>query len=60
MKEKGIPVAYVPLKGEGHGFRDGDNIKMVLESELFFFSTVLGFDLSEDINPIPIENLRTP
>lgn len=60
LKEKGIPVAYVPLKGEGHGFRDGDNIKMVLESELFFFSIVLGFDLSEDINPIPIENLRTP
>ena len=59
LKNKGIPVAYVPLEGEGHGFRDGHNIKMVLESELFFFSQILGFDLSDDIDPIPIDNLLT-
>jgi dipeptidyl aminopeptidase/acylaminoacyl peptidase len=57
LKEKGIPVAYLPFEGEQHGFRQAKNIKRALDGELYFYSRVLGFDLAEPVEPVEIENL---
>jgi dipeptidyl aminopeptidase/acylaminoacyl peptidase len=57
LRKKGIPVAYLAFEGEGHGFRMGANIKRTLEAELYFYSRIFGFELLEDVPPIPIENL---
>ena len=56
LKAKGLPVAYVPFEGEQHGFRRAENIKRALDSELYFYSRVFGFDLADAVEPVPIEN----
>jgi dipeptidyl aminopeptidase/acylaminoacyl peptidase len=60
LRKKGLPVAYVPFEGEQHGFRIAKNIKRALEGELYFYSKVFGFPLSDPIEPVPIENLKQP
>ena len=57
LRAKGVPVAYVPFEGEGHGFRQAANIKRCLEAELSFYAQVLGFAHPGDIEPVVVENL---
>ncbi|MCP4042169.1 MAG: S9 family peptidase [Gammaproteobacteria bacterium] len=57
LREKGLPVAYVPFEGEQHGFRKAPNIKRALEAELFFYSRVFGFEPADPVEPVVIENL---
>jgi dipeptidyl aminopeptidase/acylaminoacyl peptidase len=57
LRDKGVPVAYVPFEGEQHGFRRAENIKRALDSELYFYSRVFGFILAEDVEPVIIENM---
>ncbi len=57
LREKGLPVAYLSFEGEGHGFRDSENVKRALEAELYFYSRILGFSLADDIESVEIENL---
>lgn len=57
VKNKGIPVAYVPFEGEQHGFRKAENIKRALDAELYFYSRVFGFELAQPVEPVRIENL---
>ncbi len=58
IKEKGLPVAYVTFEDEGHGFRQAENIKKALDSELYFYSRIFGFTPADDIKPIEIFNLN--
>ena len=44
LREKGVPVSYVPFEGEQHGFRRAENIKRSLDGELYFYSRVFGFE----------------
>jgi dipeptidyl aminopeptidase/acylaminoacyl peptidase len=57
LREKGLPVAYVPFEGEQHGFRRAENIRRALDGELYFYSRIFGFDLADPVEPVPIENL---
>jgi dipeptidyl aminopeptidase/acylaminoacyl peptidase len=57
LREKGVPVAYLPFEGEQHGFRRAENIKRSMEAELYFYSRIFGFELAESIEPVEIENL---
>jgi len=57
LKDKQIPVAYLPFEGEQHGFRQAQNIKRALDAELYFYSRVFGFDIADEIEPVAIENL---
>ena len=57
LREKGLPVAYVPFEGEQHGFRKAENIKRALDAELYFYSRVFGFALADAVEPVEIENL---
>ena len=44
LQARGIPVALLLFDGEGHGFRQAENIVMALEAELSFFARILGFE----------------
>ena len=57
LREKGLPVAYVPFEGEQHGFRKAENIKRALDCELYFYSRVFGLGQAEAVEPVEIENL---
>lgn len=57
LRNKGIPVAYLPFEGEQHGFRKSENIKRSLDAELYFYSRVFGFELADEVEPVVIENL---
>jgi dipeptidyl aminopeptidase/acylaminoacyl peptidase len=57
VRAKKLPVAYLAFEGEQHGFRKAENIKRVLEAELYFYSKVFGFDVADPLEPVEIENL---
>jgi dipeptidyl aminopeptidase/acylaminoacyl peptidase len=57
VRAKGLPVAYLTFAGEQHGFRKAENIKRVLEAELYFYSKVFKFELADPVEPVKIENL---
>ncbi|GAB4298989.1 MAG: S9 family peptidase [Oscillatoriaceae cyanobacterium] len=57
LKAKGLPVAYIPIPGEQHGFRRAENIKRALEGEFYFYSRVFGFEPADDLPPVTIDNL---
>ncbi|HEX8174585.1 MAG TPA: S9 family peptidase [Pyrinomonadaceae bacterium] len=57
LREKGLPVAYVPFEGEQHGFRRAENIRRALDGELYFYSRIFRFELGEEVEPVEIENL---
>lgn len=57
LRNKGVPVAYLPFEGEGHGFRRAENVRRALDGELYFYSRVFGFPLGEPVEPVQIDNL---
>jgi dipeptidyl aminopeptidase/acylaminoacyl peptidase len=57
VRAKKLPVAYLTFEGEQHGFRKAENIKRVLEAELYFYAKVFGFELADPVEPVHIENL---
>jgi dipeptidyl aminopeptidase/acylaminoacyl peptidase len=42
LRARGVPVTYVTFEGEGHGFRNAENIRTALDTELAFYLEVLG------------------
>ncbi len=58
LKSRGIPTAYLPFEGEGHGFRKSENQIRALEAEYYFYATVLGFATAEEIEPVEIVGLE--
>ena len=56
LREKKIPFSLIMYEGEQHGFRQSKNIISSLESELYFYSQVLGFEPFDKLNEISIEN----
>jgi len=57
LRERGVPVAYLPFAGEQHGFRQAPAIERSLEAEFYFYSRIFGFTPAERIEPVVIENL---
>jgi dipeptidyl aminopeptidase/acylaminoacyl peptidase len=59
LRNKGVPVAYVPFEGEQHGFRRAENIRRALDAELSFYSQIFGFPLPPDepIETVTVDNL---
>jgi len=57
LRAKDLPMAYLAFEGEQHGFRKAETIQRTLEAELYFYSRVFRFPLSEEIEPVEIENL---
>ncbi len=57
LREAGVPVAYLTLEGEGHGFRKADSIVRTLEAELYFYRRIFGIESPEALAPVAIDNL---
>lgn len=57
LRDKKLPVVYMPFFGEGHGFRKAATIKISLEAELYFYSRIFNFISLETIPTIAIDNL---
>ena len=60
LRAAGVPVAYMTLEGEGHGFRKADSIVRTLDAELYFYQRVLSLgpvDTGLDAAPVVIDNL---
>ena len=57
LKEKGLPVAYLPFAGEQHGFRQAENIMRALDGEFYFYSRIFDFKPADFIKPVIIDNL---
>ncbi|HET9438249.1 MAG TPA: prolyl oligopeptidase family serine peptidase, partial [Gaiellaceae bacterium] len=58
LRERGIPHAYLLFEGEGHGFRQAENIVRSLEAELSFYAQILGFEPGDPITKLAIEHLE--
>lgn len=43
LERKGVPVVYMELAGEQHGFRRAESIVATLEAELAFYGRIFGF-----------------
>jgi len=56
LRASGVPVAYMTLEGEGHGFRKADSIVRTLEAELYFYLRIFGL-AAPGPAPVAIENL---
>jgi dipeptidyl aminopeptidase/acylaminoacyl peptidase len=57
LRARGVPVAYLTLEGEGHGFRKADSIARTLDAELYFYLRVFGIPAPQGLAPVEIENL---
>jgi dipeptidyl aminopeptidase/acylaminoacyl peptidase len=57
LRERQVPHAYILFPGEGHGFRQAQNIRRSLESELSFYAQVFGFELDDDVEEAKVEFL---
>lgn len=57
LKTRGIPTAYLLFPDEQHGFRQEQHIKWAQEAELYFYSQIFDFELSEEIDPVSIANM---
>lgn len=57
LAKKGIATALEIFDGEGHGFRQAQNIERALTGELYFYGKVFGFEPAGDIAPLDIKNL---
>jgi dipeptidyl aminopeptidase/acylaminoacyl peptidase len=56
-RNKGLPVAYLAFEGEGHGFREAENIKRSLEAEFYFYGRIFGINPADELKPVEIDNL---
>jgi dipeptidyl aminopeptidase/acylaminoacyl peptidase len=56
LTKKGLAVAYLAFEGEGHGFRRAETIMRAQGAELYFYSRIFDFALSEPIAPVEIVN----
>lgn len=60
LRKSGVPVAYMTLEGEGHGFRKADSIVRTLEAELYFYLRIFGMTEPGAAAPVAIDNLPGP
>ena len=54
LRAKGVPVAYLPFEGEGHGFRKKETLQRSLEAELSFYAQVFGFEPADPVEKVDL------
>ena len=57
LERNGVPHVYLPLEGEGHGFRRRESIIRVLSVSLSFHGQVFGFEPADDVERAEIVGL---
>ncbi len=56
-RAKGLPVAHLLFEGEGHGFRQLENLVRAREAETSFYAQVFGYTPAGEVPPVQIDNL---
>ena len=56
LLDEGLPVAYEFFPSESHGFRIQENIIKCAEAELSFYSSLMGFDVPEELYSVKLFN----
>jgi dipeptidyl aminopeptidase/acylaminoacyl peptidase len=59
LQRRHVPHAYLAFEGEGHGFRQAQNIRRSLEAEASFYAQVFGFRLADGFEPIKVQFLAS-
>jgi dipeptidyl aminopeptidase/acylaminoacyl peptidase len=54
LERNGVPHVYLPLEGEGHGFRRRESRTRFLSAWLSFYGQVFGFEPADDVEPVEI------
>ncbi len=57
LRARKLPVAYITLEGEGHGFRKAESVVRTLEAELVFYLRVFGLPVPGGLPAVCIDNL---
>jgi dipeptidyl aminopeptidase/acylaminoacyl peptidase len=57
LRARGVPVAYLTLEGEGHGFRKAESVVRTLEAELAFYLRVFNIPVPAGLPLLAIDNL---
>jgi dipeptidyl aminopeptidase/acylaminoacyl peptidase len=57
LRARKLPVAYITLEGEGHGFRKAESVVRTLEAELVFYLRVFKLPVPAGLPALDIENL---
>jgi dipeptidyl aminopeptidase/acylaminoacyl peptidase len=57
LERNGIPHAYLAFAGEQHGFRKAETNIRCLESELYFYGRIMGFEPAGEPEPVEIAGL---
>jgi dipeptidyl aminopeptidase/acylaminoacyl peptidase len=57
LERNGVPHAYLAFEGEQHGFRKAETNIRCLESELYFYGRIMGFEPAGDPEPVEIAGL---
>ncbi|HEV2857286.1 MAG TPA: prolyl oligopeptidase family serine peptidase [Solirubrobacterales bacterium] len=57
LERNGIPHAYLAFEGEQHGFRKAETNIRCLESELYFYGRIMGFEPAGNPEPVEIVGL---
>ena len=57
LSDKGIPVAHVTFEGEGHGFRQAENIRYSLDVEYAFYAAIFEFAVEGELPSVPFKHL---
>jgi hypothetical protein len=54
LEANGLPYAYLPFEGEGHGFRRAENVRRSTEAELAFYGQVFRFQPADALPPLDL------
>jgi dipeptidyl aminopeptidase/acylaminoacyl peptidase len=57
LERNGVPHAYLAFAGEQHGFRKAETNIRCLESELYFYGRIMGFEPAGEPEPVEIVGL---
>jgi len=57
LAANGVPYAYLAFEGEQHGFRKAETNIRCLESELYFYGRIMGFEPAGEPEPVEIVGL---
>ena len=58
LEAQGVPYAYLPFEGEGHGFRGEAAQRRTLEARLSFLGAVFGFTPADDLPPLEVRGIE--
>ena len=59
LERNDVPYLYVPLEGEGHGFRRRESLIRVTELGLSFYGQVFGFEPADDVERAELSGLQS-